>query len=168
MRAVTTFAARIRRPAQVAASVAASVILATLISSAHAAEALNVIMDQAKIARVPEHTATLVVGNPLIADVAVQAGGVMVVTGKGYGVTNVIALDRTGKVLANELVRVKGPVESLVVYRGTTRESYSCEPNCERRITLGDTAEFFDTTLGQTAVRTNRALTGQAPATGAR
>ena len=168
MRAVTTFAARVRPPAQIAASVAASVMLAALISSAHAAEALNVVMDQAKIARVPDHTATLVIGNPLIADVAVQAGGVMVVKGKGYGVTNVIALDRAGRVLANELVRVKGPAEDLVVYRGMMRESYSCAPNCERRITLGDTPDFFDTTLTQTAVRNNRALMGQAPATGAR
>jgi Flp pilus assembly secretin CpaC len=164
MRAVTAFAARVGRPAQIAASM----VVAMTISSAHAAEALNVIMDQAKITRVPEHTATLVVGNPLIADVSVQAGGVMVVTGKGYGVTNVIALDRAGRVLANELVRVKGPLESLVVYRGTTRESYSCAPNCERRITLGDTPEFFDTTLGQAAARNNRAQTGQAQAPGQR
>jgi Pilus formation protein N terminal region len=162
MRAVIAFAAPVHRPAQIAASI----VLAMTISSAHAAEALNVIMDQAKIARVPDHTTTLVVGNPLIADVSVQAGGVMVVTGKGYGVTNVIALDRAGKVLANELVRVKGPAESLVVYRGATRESYSCAPNCERRITLGDSPEFFDTTLGQATIRSNRALSGQAPAPG--
>ena len=125
MRAVIAFSALIRRPAQIAAMVAASVALATSLSSAGAAEVINVIMDQAKIAPVPDRTATLVVGNPLIADVSVQAGGTMVVTGKGYGVTNVIALDRAGKVLSDKLVRVKGPLENVVVYRGMTRESYS-------------------------------------------
>jgi hypothetical protein len=49
--------------------------VATWISAADAAEAINVIRDRAKIARVPERTATLVVGNPLIADVSVQSGG---------------------------------------------------------------------------------------------
>jgi hypothetical protein len=164
MRAVTAFSTLLRWPVQIAAAVA----LAASLSSAGAAEVINVIMDQAKIAPVPDRTATLVVGNPLIADVTVQAGGTMVVTGKGYGVTNVIALDHAGKVLSDKLVRVKGPLENVVVYRGMTRESYSCAPNCERRITLGDTPEFFDTTLTQTAVRNNRALTGQAPPPGTR
>ena len=103
MPAVIALSALIRRPVQIAAAV----LLATSFSSVASAEVINVIMDQAKITPVPDRTATLVVGNPLIADVSVQAGGAMVVTGKGYGVTNVIALDRAGKVLANELVRVK-------------------------------------------------------------
>jgi Flp pilus assembly secretin CpaC len=164
MRAVIAFSTLIRRPAPIAAAIA----LATSLSSAGAAEVINVFMDQAKIAPVPNRTVTLVVGNPLIADVSVQAGGTMVLTGKGYGVTNVIALDSAGQVLSDQLVRVKGPLENVVVYRGATRESYSCAPNCERRITLGDTPDFFDTALTQTAVRNNRALTGQAPPPGGR
>ena len=164
MRAVIAFSALIRRPVQIAAAI----VVAMSLTSAGAAEVINVIMDQAKIAPVPDRTATLVVGNPLIADVSVQAGGTMVLTGKGYGVTNVIALDHAGKVRSDKLVRVKGPLENVVVYRGTTRESYTCAPNCERRITLGDSAEYFETTLTQTAVRNNRALFGQAPPPGAR
>ena len=164
MRAVFAFSALIRWPVQIAAAV----VVAMSLTSAGAAEVINVIMDQAKIAPVPDRTATLVVGNPLIADVSVQAGGTMVLTGKGYGVTNVIALDHAGKVLSDRLVRVKGPLENLVVYRGTTRESYTCAPNCERRITLGDSPEYFETTLTQTAVRNNRALNGQAPPPGSR
>jgi hypothetical protein len=125
-------------------------------------------MDQAKLERVPPRTATLVIGNPLIADVTVQAGGAMVITGKGYGVTNVIALDSYGQRIYERLVRVQGPAENVVVYRGATRESYICEPNCERRITLGDTPDFFDATLGQTTARNGRAMSGQAPPPGGR
>jgi Flp pilus assembly secretin CpaC len=164
MCAVIAFSALIRRPVQIAAAM----VVAMSLTSARAAEVINVIMDQAKIAPVPDRTATLVVGNPLIADVSVQAGGTMVLTGKGYGVTNVIALDHAGKVLSDKLVRVKGPLENVVVYRGTTRESYTCAPNCERRITLGDSPEYFETTLTQTAVRNNRALNSQAPPPGSR
>ena len=103
----------------------------------------------------------MVVGNPLIADVSIQAGGTMVVTGKGYGVTNLIALDRTGKVLAEQLVQVRSPADNVVVYRGIARESYSCAPDCERRITLGDAPDYFDATLNETGNRNSRAQQGQ-------
>ena len=149
--------------------VRAAALIATVAGApARAAEAITVVLDQATITKLPERVSTIVVGNPLIADVSVQAGGTMVLTGKGYGVTNVIALDHAGKVLSDKLVRVKGPLENVVVYRGMTRESYTCAPNCERRITLGDSPEYFETTLTQTAVRNNRALTGQAPPPGSR
>ena len=74
-----------------------SAALAVAVSSAAGAQTIVVTMDQAKLARVPPRTATLVVGNPLIADVSVQAGGAMVITGKSYGLTNLIALDSSGR-----------------------------------------------------------------------
>jgi Flp pilus assembly secretin CpaC len=40
-------------------------------------------LDQAKLLRLPDKTATIVVGNPLIADASLQAGGQIVITGKG-------------------------------------------------------------------------------------
>jgi Flp pilus assembly secretin CpaC len=99
---------------------------------------------------VPDGTSTLVVGNPLIADVAVQSGGTLVVTGKGYGSTNLVALDRNGAVIMEHQVEVQGPQgKVVVVFRGIERESYSCTPDCERRITLGDTQNYFAATLGQ-------------------
>ena len=72
----------------------------------------------------------------------------MVVNGKGYGVTNLIALDRSGATLMEKQVQVKGPyANTVVVYRGVQRETYSCAPFCEPRVTLGDDREFFGTTL---------------------
>ena len=103
--------------------------------------------------------ATIVIGNPLIADAALQPGGILVVTGKGYGVTNVIALDRTGAVLMEKSVEVTGPgAGAVVVYRGIDRETYSCSPICERRITLGDTPAYFDAVLNQTGNRNGQAV----------
>jgi hypothetical protein len=100
----------------------------------------------------------------LIADVSMQAGGIMVVTGKGFGVTNVLALDRNGSVLMEKHVQVRGPRDDvLVVHRGLQQESYSCAPNCERRITLGDAPAHFEAALNQTMVRTGSAQ-GQAGA----
>ena len=102
------------------------------------------VVDQAKLIKLPEKVATIVVGNPLIADVSLQPGGTMVVTGKGYGATNVMALDRHGSVLVDRTVQVEGPTDKLVtVYRGVDRESYSCTPICQRRITLGDGTDLL-------------------------
>ena len=111
---------------------------------------ISVNVDQAKLVKLPTGIATIVVGNPLIADVTLQAGGIVVVTGKGYGATNFIALDRSGEVVVDRLIQVEGPSDQLVtVYRGVERESYSCMPVCQRRITLGDGGEYFRATMDQ-------------------
>ena len=123
-----------------------------------AAESISVIVDQARLIKLPEKVATIVVGNPLIADVSLQPGGMMVVTGKGYGSTNVMALDRQGTVLVDRMVQVEGPSDKLVtVYRGVERESYSCTPVCQRRVTLGDSPAYFTAVLGQSGSLTSQA-----------
>jgi Flp pilus assembly secretin CpaC len=128
---------------------------------ATAADMINVVLDQAVVARLPDRISTIVIGNPLIADVSIQSGGLLIVTGKGYGVTNMLAFDRNGAVLLERTIRVQGPNDSvLVVYRGVERESYSCTPMCERRVTLGDTAAFFESNLNQTGSRTGQAQGG--------
>ncbi|MBV6488904.1 MAG: pilus assembly protein N-terminal domain-containing protein [Pseudorhodoplanes sp.] len=114
-------------------------------------EYLAVVLDQARLVKMPERVATVVVGNPLIADVSIQPGGLMVITGKGYGVTNVVALDRAGSPLMERKVLVKGAYDgTVVVYRGIERETYSCAPFCEPRVTLGDGQQFFGRNLSQT------------------
>jgi Flp pilus assembly secretin CpaC len=107
-------------------------------------------LDQAKILRLPERTATLVIGNPLIADAVVQPGGVVVITAKSYGATNLVALDRTGATLFDSPIQVVTPADKLVVvHRGVERETYSCMPQCERRITIGDSTTYFAGNLTQ-------------------
>jgi Flp pilus assembly secretin CpaC len=114
------------------------------------ANTIAVNVDQARLVKLPARVATIVVGNPLIADVALQAGGILVVTGKGYGATNFIAMDRSGEILVDRLIQVEGPSDQLItVYRGVDRESYSCMPVCQRRVTLGDGDAFFKTTMDQ-------------------
>ncbi|MEA2906186.1 MAG: hypothetical protein QOI12_3573 [Alphaproteobacteria bacterium] len=123
-----------------------------------AADVLMVVLDRAEVLKLPDRVATLVVGNPLIADVSIQAGSLMVVTGKGYGSTNVLALDRAGDVLMQKTILVQGPRDNLlVVYRGVERESYSCTPICERRLMLGDSPAYFDSVIAQIGSRTGQA-----------
>jgi hypothetical protein len=133
-------------------------LLVPLAVPSPAAESISVVVDQAKLVRLPEKIATIVVGNPLIADVSLQPGGLMVVTGKSYGSTNVMALDRQGTVLLDRIVQVEGSTDKVVtVYRGIDRESYSCTPACQRRITLGDTQTYFNANLNQSGALASKA-----------
>jgi Flp pilus assembly secretin CpaC len=128
------------------------------------ANTIAVNVDQARLVKLPARVATIVVGNPLIADVALQAGGVLVVTGKGYGATNFIAMDRSGEILVDRLIQVEGPSDQLItVYRGVDRESYSCMPVCQRRVTLGDGDAFFKTTMDQAGNLSGQAAGAAAP-----
>lgn len=119
-------------------------------------------IDQAKLMQLPERTATLVIGNPLIADAVVQGGSTMVITGKSYGMTNLIALDRAGGTLSEFPIQVNGPSgQTVVMYRGIERETYSCAPRCERRITLGDSQPYFTTNLQTLGVLNAQAQAGE-------
>ena len=141
----------LRRHARVCLLAAAAVLASPAAGLAEpTADAIAVNVDQAKLVRLPGKVATIVVGNPLIADVTLQPGGMIVVTGKGYGATNFIALDRGGEILVDRQIQVEGPSDRLVtVYRGVERESYSCMPVCQRRVTLGDSDGYFNATMGQ-------------------
>lgn len=131
---------------------------------AETSDTVQVNVDQAKLIRMPQNITTLVVGNPLIADVTLQPGGMVVVTGKGYGATNVIGMDGRGTVVTDRVIQVAGPSDNVVtVYRGVNRESYSCMPNCERRITLGDGEAYFKSTIEQ-ADKLNTQATGASQA----
>lgn len=148
-------------------------VLAALAAPAMAEEPIAVKLDQATVLKLPERATTVIIGNPLIADISIQPGGLAVITGKGYGATNVIAMDHSGVVMLEKIVEVQGPSGPIVVvYRGATRQTYSCAPDCLSRVTLGDTSkddwdfgkdtalpvDYFNRALNQTVTRNNQAL----------
>jgi Pilus formation protein N terminal region len=129
--------------------------------SAAASDVLEITLDQAKVARLPVGATTLVVGNPAIADVTMLKGGVaMVVTGKGYGQTNLIALDAQGNILDEKNIAVEPTQSVLVVQRGEDRVSYWCNPNCMPTVQLGDDNKAFTEASGQIGARNSLAQGG--------
>lgn len=147
----------------------AAVVTLLLVSVARAAaadptsltEPVTVMIDHAKILRLPERTQTVIVGNPIIADVSVQKSGVLVLTGKSYGRTNLIALDAGGLLIAESMISVQAQNEEVVtVQRGLDRESYSCTPSCQPSLLLGDANKYFSDVGGQAGQR-NSLATGQ-------
>lgn len=142
------------RPSRLLA-MAAGVMLAAVLAGAAQAETVTVSVDEARIMQLPDNVATIVIGNPLIADATLQSGGILVLTGKGFGSTNMLALNRSGKIILDTTVQVTGPssADIVVVYKGVERESYSCAPECEKRLTLGDSMTYFGNIMGQTGAR---------------
>ena len=145
-------------------SLAAAILLGAATAPAEViSEPISVNVDQAKLVSLPGPIATIVVGNPLIADVTLQPGGLVVVTGKGYGATNMIAMDRAGSIMVDRVIQVEGPSDQVVtVYRGLERESYSCMPICQKRVTLGDSAAYFKATMDQASNLSSQAGGGSA------
>jgi hypothetical protein len=126
---------------------------------AFAVDTVTVTVDQAKIVEIPPGTRTLIIGNPMIADVTLlKSGSTMIVTGKGFGETNMIALDSNGSPLAESNILVVGDPRGLVVQRGMERESYTCAPRCQPTAVLGDDSAFFNNTASQIQAHNSNAL----------
>lgn len=117
---------------------------------AFAVDTVTVTVDQAKIVQIPPGTRTLIIGNPMIADVTLlKSGNTMIVTGKGFGETNMIALDADGNPVAESNILVVGDPRALVVQRGMDRQSYTCAPRCQPTAVLGDDTAFFNNVASQ-------------------
>jgi Flp pilus assembly secretin CpaC len=93
---------------------------------------IQVEMNQAKIVKLARPADTIVVGNPAIADAAVQDASTIILTGKGFGVTNLVILDGDGNPIVDEQVTVvRQAVSSVRVYRRADVQTLSCTPYCE-------------------------------------
>jgi hypothetical protein len=118
------------------------------------AEKIVVMTDRAKIIRLPDMTKTVIVGNPIVADVTIGKDGLVVLTGKSYGSTNMIALDGNGAVLNESTIEVQLAGENLVVMqRGMDRQTYSCTPTCLPTVALGGEQKYFTDTGTASQVR---------------
>jgi Flp pilus assembly secretin CpaC len=108
----------------------ASVICAT--QALAESKGIEVVMNQAKIVKLSRDADTIVIGNPMIADAAVKDSRTIVITGKGFGVTNFVVLDASGSPVVDEQVVVSRSVaETVRVYRRAAVQTLSCTPFCE-------------------------------------
>jgi len=110
-----------------------------------AAQSIKVIVDQASILRLSAEARTIIVGNPIIADVNIQDGQILVVMGKNSGSTNMIALDAQNREIANiDIVVQASRANSVTLYKGSSRISMNCAPSCERSLNIGDNSANFE------------------------
>lgn len=132
-------------------------LLAVVTASSSLAEAkdpISVMIDRAKVMRISAPAATVVIGNPAIADASIQDRQTLVITGKVTGITNLVILDAKGELVADELINVEKPDRGTVtVQRGVNRYTYACTPNCDVSLQPGDTADYFTQASSQLSGR---------------
>jgi Flp pilus assembly secretin CpaC len=105
---------------------------------------INVILDRAIVVQVDRPADTVIVGNPMIADATVRDNRTLIVTGRSFGTTNLIILDKDGRTIVDNLVTVSAADDNLVtVYSRPGRQTYSCTPVCAPTIAIGDDASTF-------------------------
>lgn len=129
-------------------------IAAGLLCTAPAyAAGVSVAMDEVRTITFPKTVATVYVGNPAIADINMIDNRHAFILGKGYGNTNMVALDQDGKQVSNTHISVSARQDaSITLQRGAGRVTYSCTAaHCEITPQPGDGKEVFDSANGQIA-----------------
>lgn len=124
--------AKLRTTFRLAGKSAALAVACILSTPSLAGTGIDVVMNQAKIVRLSRAADTIVIGNPAIADAAVQDATTIVLTGKGFGVTNLVVLDRDGSPIVDEQITVgRDEASSVRIYRRAEVQTMSCTPYCE-------------------------------------
>ena len=117
--------------------------LSPLAALAETNEPISVKVNMARILRISAPAATVIIGNPGVADVTIQDPQTLVLTGKSYGQTNLIVLDSMGNPVADTLISVvQAQADLITVYMGASRNTVVCAPVCQPTIMLGDDASF--------------------------
>jgi hypothetical protein len=104
---------------------------------------IEVKVNMARILRISAPAATVVIGNPGVADVTIQDPRTLVLTGKSFGQTNMIVLDSKGNPIADTLVEVVESRANLVtIFSAGQRTTVACAPTCTPTVTLGDNPTY--------------------------
>lgn len=146
------------------AAMALAIGMAGLAASVPAAatEPILLMVDRAKVMRISRPADTVILGNPSIADATIRDNQTLIITGRSYGTTNLIVLDRDGQPIADELLAVRAGEETMVtVYRRAARESFSCTPVCEPVLMVGDATGGFSAITAQIEARNALAQGGR-------
>ncbi len=142
----------ILRPLAVAALLLLAAPLATPAAAAEG-DPISVKVNMARILRISAPAATVIIGNPGVADVTIQDPQTLVLTGKSYGQTNLIVLDSIGNPIADTIVEViQAQADVVTVYLGQARTTLACAPVCQPTIMLGDDNEFTTSAVASSGI----------------
>jgi len=115
-------------------------------------------VDRAQILRLDKPAAAVIIGNPMIADAAIQDKRTLVITGKSFGTTNLIVLGEDGQEVLSRVLDVHLAAKSVVtMHRGAARNTYTCAPVCEPTLRSGDSKDYFDAVRDQVVSRIDTA-----------
>ncbi len=133
-------------------AVAAALVLASPAAAADG-DPISVKVNMARILRISAPAATVIIGNPGVADVTIQDPQTLVLTGKSYGQTNLIVLDSIGNPIADTIVEViQAQADVVTVYMGQARTTLACAPVCQPTIMLGDDNDFTTSAVNSSGI----------------
>ena len=104
---------------------------------------LELFVNHAKIVKLAEPAATVIIGNDAIADATVKDATTLVLTGRAFGTTNLVILDEAGEPIVDErLIVRKDEGDTVRVFRpgGDTvnLSEFQCSPVCAIATTGAD------------------------------
>ena len=92
---------------------------------------LNIEIDSSTRIQLRAPAGSVIVANPKIADVTVVDANTLFITGKGYGVTEILAVDALGRPLFQSQVVVSAGSNGTVrVWRGVQATDMACGVSC--------------------------------------
>lgn len=143
---------------------AAFVAIAGLILTTPAFAADHTVeINKTSVLRLSRPAAAVVIGNPKIADIAVHSSDTLLLSGRGFGTTNILAFDEFGQTIMDAEVAVRAPQSSSAIrvnFVGDGYKTFSCNPHCLPAPIIGDDKSFINEFEGADVVTSNAKATG--------
>lgn len=120
-------------------------VAAAAVAGPTLAQQLALTLDTSRTLRLSAPATGVVVGDASVADVIVHEPNLLLIMGKATGSTHLLVVDARGRSIFNGTIRVSEPEpEGLVtVLRGKNQQTLACQPRCQPRPTVGDSADTF-------------------------
>jgi Flp pilus assembly secretin CpaC len=104
-----------------------------LAAPAALADSVRVYVDQTITVKLNAPATSIVLGNPFIADVAVHDANTLLVTGKTFGSTNLMALGASGEtIFSTQLAVGDNRPDQLRIITPTAASTFSCVDRCRQ------------------------------------
>jgi hypothetical protein len=138
----------------------ASLFAATAFAGTAYAADIAVPMDEVRIVAFKQPISTVYMGNPTIADITTIDARHIFVLGKSFGETNMIALGRDGRPIANDHVTVFGKrMGAVTLNKGGKQYTYACTAaQCEPAPVAGDAPDFHSSIHTEVAAHSDALL----------
>lgn len=145
----------------------AAVLAALSVAAPAMAQSLPIRIDQAARVVLAGTARDVIIGNPAVADVTVLDARTLVVTGKGYGITNLMVVDSRGRTILDRQIIVSANDDGRVtMYRGGDLYNYACAPRCERTPMPGEKDSTYQQAAPSFTAAVQRAQSAAGPAQG--
>lgn len=136
----------------------AAIGLSLALAPAALADPFKVHVDQTVALKLAAPANSVIVGNATVADVAVHDANTLLITGKAFGTTNLVVLDRAGRTIwENTLAVGGGPESELTIVRGGGTYTFSCVDKCRATPMVGDVPEHFQEVMQTVTVKADAA-----------